>query len=173
MNTEQLLRRHAEEHPEEGWVDYSDFYQEMLEKYGAEDLWKVIPGFLAHSDHNPRCCGVILASTRRPETTEAQLMICPFMRDPHPLVRFTAMHQLLTLSRIEPVVEAMAYRIQQEEAGAEDLVPVVMAIRILLKANFAKYQHMLANVQTIFDGAENDSLVQDLASEAIEDYLSP
>jgi hypothetical protein len=169
MNTEEHLRRHAQKTSNGNWVGDSDFYQEMLELYGTR-LWSTVPHLLAYPEHDARCCGLIIAGTRSPESREAMLLIYPFMRDAHPLVRLTAFQQLLAFSRVEKQVEEMAYQIQAEEWNSADQVPCVMAIRLLLKANFAKYRsEMTPKLEVIHDLEFGKSMVTDLVMEAYKD----
>jgi hypothetical protein len=166
VKTEDHLRRHRESHPNGGWIEYTDFYQEILETCG-EDLWLKIPSLLAQPSHDIRCCGLVAVGVRRPESTEAMLLIAPFMRDPHPLVRLTAFNQLLSFSWVEKHVEQMAFDIQQDERLADDQVPRVMAIRLLLKADFAKYRGDLTpELEVIHDLEFGESMVTDLVMEA-------
>lgn len=161
---------HAERHPNGDWIGYSDFYQEMLERYG-EKLWGAIPHLLAQPGHDARCCALILAGTRRPESMEAMLLILPFMRDPHPLVRLTAFHQLLSFSWVEKSVEDCAFAIQQEEVMASDQVPCVMAIWLLLKANLAAYRaEMIPKLQLIHDLEFGESMVTDLVEQVFREF---
>ncbi len=170
MNTEDLLRMHAELHPDGDWIGYSDFYQEMLERYGQK-LWGAIPHLLAEPSHDARCCALILAGTRRPESTEAMLLISPFMRDPHPLVRLTAFYQLLSFSWVERSVEELAFVIQQEEHMAKDQVPCVMAIWLLLKANRAAYQgEMIPKLELIHDLEFGESMVTDVVEQVFREF---
>lgn len=170
MNTEEWLRREAQRNGNESQIGHSDFYQLMLE-CGGDHLWEALPHFLADPSHEIRSGALILAGTRRPESREAMLLIAPFMRDPHPLVRLTAYRQLLSFSLVEKEVKDLAFTIQDKEWTADDQMPCVMAIRILLKADFEKYgPEMIAKLELLHDLEFGDSMVTDLIEQTFKEY---
>ncbi len=99
------------------------------------------------------------------------LRIAPFMRDPHPLVRLTAFRQLLGFSWVEKSVEELAFAIQQEDKHDPDQVTRVMAIRLLLKADFGKYREsMTRELEIIHELEFCSNMVTDRVLEAHREW---
>ena len=170
MDTEEHLKVLFETNPNGTWLDNSDFYQELYERNG-DRLWPTIPTLLEHPSHHIRCCGLILAGTRRPESTAAMRLIAPLMRDSHPLVRLTAFQQLQEFSWVDEVVERTTQEIRQEEEHATDQVPHVLAIRLLLKADFDKYsKELIPALELTWDLEFHDGLVRDFVRETLQEY---
>lgn len=170
MDTEEHLKVLFEMNPDGTWIKNSDFYQELYERNG-DTLWPTIPTLLGHPSHDVRCCGVILAGTRRPESVEAMRLIAPLMRDPHPLVRLTVFQQLQEFSWVDEVVEETVREIRLEEELARDKITHVLAIRLLLKADFAKYsEEMIPELELIWDLEFRDGLVRDFVRETLQEY---
>lgn len=161
MSIEKLLKAQADQHPDGDWMNYDDFYQELYNQLG-EMMWPSLPKLLGHASHDARCCGLILAGKKRPESREIMLLIAPFMLDPHPLVRLTAFKQLLQFSWVHPEATNIAYKVYLEDGMAKDQAPRVLAIRLLLKS-------LVAALRVIKDLEFGESLVTHMVDETLKD----
>lgn len=142
MDSEEAWDAFLAKYRDDGWAENSEGYQTLLEECG-DNLVAGLLACLEHPDPEFRAVGASMLATRRPHSPEMIEALAPLLHDPHPLVRLKTLHSLKEFGDLALPLQDQLYEIVHTEQGADDQVPRILAMDVLLHIAFDDWEQEL------------------------------
>jgi HEAT repeat protein len=162
MDSEQGLQRFLSRYASDTWTEHSAGYQMLLEQCGD----KLLPALLecaVHPQPEIRAAAASLLATRRPHTQQMVQALARLTHDPEPLVRIRALESLKEFGDLAADLVDEIYDIVREEKYAEDQVPRILAMGLLLHLDHEMWKEEFIPELTLAATSKKGDLAEYLA----------
>lgn len=162
MDSEHALQTFLSRYASDTWTEHSAGYQMLLEQCGD----KLLPALFEcamHPQPEIRAAAASLLATRRPHTQQMVQALARLTHDPEPLVRIRALESLKEFGDLAVHLVDEIYEIVREEKYAEDQVPRILAMGLLLHLNHETWEEEFIPEITLAATSKKGDLAEYLA----------